>query len=140
MNVLKTIYLTLLVTIMSQLAQKSEYFGFLPDLGWEVKLVHPFYSFHWLRGHKKHINSTLNHDSTQNRWHDIEFSSFFVIFDRKMAVILNFEMFFNFFFQKNTLDPREVIVWKFEGPTSNGLVATALFPNTQTNKQTNQQS
>ena len=29
---------------MSQLAQKSEYFGFLPDLGWEIKLVqvHPF--------------------------------------------------------------------------------------------------
>ena len=46
LNVLKTIYLTLLVTIMSQLTQKSEYFGFLPDLGWEVKLVHPFYSFH----------------------------------------------------------------------------------------------
>ena len=41
---------------------------------------------------------------------------------------------------KNTWDPREVIVWKFEGPTSNGLVATALFPNTQTNKQTNLQS
>ena len=29
-------------TIMSQLTQKSEYFSFLPDLGWEVKLVHPF--------------------------------------------------------------------------------------------------
>ena len=112
---------------MSQLAQKSEYFGFLPDLGWEVKLVHPFYSFHWLRGHKKHINSTLNHDSTPNRWHDIEFSSFFVIFDQKMAAILNFEKFFKFCFQKAPSDPREVIVWKFEGPTSNGLVATALF-------------
>ena len=127
MNVLKTIYLTLLVTIMSQLTQKSEYFGFLPDLGWEVKLVHPFYSFHWLRGHKKHINSTLNHDSTQNRWHNIEFSSFFVIFDRKMAAILNFEKFFKIFFQKAPSDPREVIVWKFEGPTSNGLVARALY-------------
>ena len=46
LNVLKPIYITLLVKIMSQLAQKSEYFGFLPDLGWEVKLVHPFYSFH----------------------------------------------------------------------------------------------
>ena len=52
---------------MSQLAQKSDYFlFFLPDLGWEIELVHPFYSFHLLRGHKKHINSTLNHDSTQN--------------------------------------------------------------------------
>ena len=49
---------------MSQLAQKSEYFGFLPDLGWEIKLVHPLYSFHWLQGHKKHIYSTLNLDST----------------------------------------------------------------------------
>ena len=46
LKILKTINLTLLVTIMSQLAQKSDYFGFLPDLGWEVKLVHPFYSFH----------------------------------------------------------------------------------------------
>ena len=33
---------------------------------------------------------------------------------------------------KNTWDPREVIVWKFEGPTSNGLVATALFYNPHT--------
>ena len=45
LTVLKPIYLTLLVTIMSQLAQKGEYFGFLPDLGWEVKLVYPFDSF-----------------------------------------------------------------------------------------------
>ena len=52
---------------------------------------------------------------------------FFVIFDRKMAAILNFEKFFKIFFQRITWDPREVIVWKFEGPTSNGLVATALF-------------
>ena len=36
---------------------------------------------------------------------------------------------------KNTWDPREVIVWKFEGPTSNGLVATAVSTNKQTNKQ-----
>ena len=43
---------------MSQLAQKSKYFGFLPDLGWEVKLVHPFYSLHWLQGYKKPINNT----------------------------------------------------------------------------------
>ena len=115
MNNLKTIYLTLLVTIMSQLTQKSKYFGFLPDLGWEVKLVHPFYSFHWLRGHKKHINSTLNHDSTQNRWHDIEFSSFFVIFDRKMAAILNFEKFFKLFFSKGTVRPQRghcVNIWR----------------------------
>ena len=49
---------------MSQFAQKSEYFGFLPDLGWKIKLVHPFYSSHWLQRHKKHIYSTLNHDST----------------------------------------------------------------------------
>ena len=48
-------------------------------------------------------------------------------FRPKMAAILNFEKFFKIFFQKNTWDPREVIVWKFEGPTSNGLVATALF-------------
>ena len=41
-----------------------------------------------------------------------------------MAAILNFEKFFKFFFQKAQLDPREVIVWKFEDPTSNGLVAT----------------
>ena len=42
----------------------------------------------------------------------------------KMVTILNFEMFFTIFFQKAQLDPREVIVWKFEDPTSNGLVAT----------------
>ena len=37
----------------------------LPDLGWEIKLIHPFYSFHWPQLHKKHKNSTLNHKSTQ---------------------------------------------------------------------------
>ena len=63
--------------------------------------------------------------------------NFFVIFDRKMAAILNFDKFFNFFFQKASWDPRGVIVWKFEGPTSNGLVATALFSHKQTrNKHT----
>ena len=25
-----------------KMAQKSDYFGFLPDLGWKIKLVHPF--------------------------------------------------------------------------------------------------
>ena len=49
---------------------------------------------------------------------------FFFIFDQKMAAILNFEKFFKVVFQKAQLDPREVIVCKFEGPTSNGLVAT----------------
>ena len=29
--------------------------------------------------------------------------------------------------QRTTRDPREVIVWKFEGSTSNGLVAMAFF-------------
>ena len=48
------------------MAQKKEYFGFLPAFGWEVKLVHTFYAFYWLQGHKKRIESTLNHDSTQN--------------------------------------------------------------------------
>ena len=54
----------------------------------------------------------------------------------KPAKTIFFE--FNFFFpfslklSKNTWDPREVIVWKFEGPTSNGLVATALFYNPHT--------
>ena len=62
----------------------------------------------------------------KNRWQYIEFSSFFFIFDRKMAAILKLNS-FSFFFQKITWDPREVIVWKFEGPTSNGLVATAFF-------------
>ena len=57
-----------------------------------------------------------------------------------MAAILNFEKFFKIFFQRITQDPREVIVWKFEGPTSNGLVATALFSHKQTNKQTNKVS
>ena len=44
-----------------------------------------------------------------------------------MAAILNFEKFFKVLFQKAQLDPREAIVWKIEGPMSNGLVATALF-------------
>ena len=52
-----------------------------------------------------------------------------------MAAILNFEKFFEIFFQKAQLDPREIIVWKFEGPTSNGLVATR-----GTHKQTQPQS
>ena len=42
-------------TILCKLAQKSEYFGFLPDLGWDIKPVLTFYSFHWLQGHKKSI-------------------------------------------------------------------------------------
>ena len=40
-----------------------------------------------------------------------------------MAAILNFEIFFQFFFQKAQLDPGRVIVWKFEGRRSNGLGA-----------------
>ena len=41
-----------------------------------------------------------------------------------MAAILNFDIFFQFFFQKAQLDPGRVIVWKFEGRRSNGLGAT----------------
>ena len=92
------------------MAPKKEYFGFLPAFGWEVKLVHTFYAFYWLQGHKKRIESTLNHDSTQNILDTIGFSSFFVIFEQKMAAILNFEKFFKIFVQKAQLDPREVIV------------------------------
>ena len=103
---------------------KKEYLSCLPDLGWEIKLVHPFYSFHWLQGHKKYIFSILNHDSTRNSWHAIEFFSFFVIFDRKIAAILNFERFFKMFVKKAQLDHRENIVPKIEGPPSNVLVAT----------------
>ena len=54
-----------------------------------------------------------------------DFSSFSPIFNKKMAAILNFENFFQFFFQKAQLDPREVIVSKFQGPRSNSLGATA---------------
>ena len=57
------------------IGSKKWLFCFLPDLGWEIKLVHPFYSFHWLQGHKKYIFSILNHASTQNSWHAIEFLS-----------------------------------------------------------------
>ena len=53
-----------------------------------------------------------------------DFSSFSPIFNEKMAANLNFEKKFQFFFQKAQLDPREIIVWKFEDPRSNGLVAT----------------
>ena len=52
------------------------------------------------------------------------FSLFYPFFNRKMAAILNFEIFFQFFFQKAQLDPGRVIVWKFEGRRSSGLVAT----------------
>ena len=53
-----------------------------------------------------------------------DFPSFSPIFYEKMATILNFENFFQFFFQKAQLDPGRVIVWKFEGRRSSGLVAT----------------
>ena len=51
-------------------------------------------------------------------------NKFFFIFDQKKAAILNFEKYFKVLFRKAQLDPRKVIVWKFEGPTSNGLGAT----------------
>ena len=50
--------------------------------------------------------------------------AFFFIFDRKNGGHLEFWKVFQFFFQKAHLDPRQVIMWKFEGSTSNGLVAT----------------
>jgi len=53
-------------------------------------------------------------------------------FKGKMAAIMNFEKKI-IYFQKAQLDPREVIMWKFEGPTSNGLVAMR-GTNTYTNK------
>ena len=52
-----------------------------------------------------------------------------------MAAILNFDFFFQFFFQKAQLDPRKVIVWKFEGPRSSGLGAMD-----DTRKQENKQT
>ena len=55
-----------------------------------------------------------------------------------MAAILNFDYFFQFFFQKAQLDPGKVIVWKFEGPMSSGLGAmddTRKQENKQENKQ-----
>ena len=64
-----------------------------------------------------------------------DFSSFSPIFNEKMAAILNFENFFQFFFQKAQLDPRKVIVWKFQGPRLNGLGATE-GTNRQTHKVT----
>ena len=64
-----------------------------------------------------------------------DFSSFSPIFNEKMAAILNFENFFQFFFEKAQQDPGEVIVWKFQGPRSNGLGATE-GTDKQTNKQT----
>jgi len=60
-------------------------------------------------------------------WRD--FPLFLPIFSEKIAAILIFFSFF--FFQKEQLDPKEVIMWKFEDPTSNGLVTTR-----ETNKQT----
>ena len=45
------------------------------------------------------------------------------------TIFFEFQIFFPFSLKlsKNTWDPREVIVWKFEGPTSNGLVARVLY-------------
>ena len=123
---------------MSQLAKKVDILFFYLDLGWEVKLVHPFYSFHWLRGHKKHLNNTLNHDSTQNRWHDIEFSSFFVIFDQKMTAILNVDKFFKKNSKEYVRSQRGhcVKIWRsyVKRPSRYGFILKQT--NTQTNKPT----
>ena len=53
-----------------------------------------------------------------------------------MAAILNFDNFFQSFFQKAQLDPGRVIVRKFEGRRSNDLGATDDTIN-KTHKQTN---
>jgi len=53
-----------------------------------------------------------------------DFSLFLPFFNDKMAAILNFYLSFSFFFQKAEINPRRVIVWKFQGPRLNGLGAT----------------
>ena len=59
-----------------------------------------------------------------NSWDAIEFPPFFFIFNQKMVAFLVFGKIFQLVFQMAQQNPREVIVWKFEGLMSNGLVAT----------------
>ena len=80
---------------------------FLPDFGWENKLVHLFYSLYCLKGHKKRIYSIWNHDSTQNSGDAIEFSPFFFIFHQPKEWRPSWIWFFsNLFFKKHNETPK----------------------------------
>ena len=46
------------INICIKLTRKFEYFDFLPDEGWTIKLVKPYNIFYWLWGDKNIIYST----------------------------------------------------------------------------------